>query len=150
MKASGIISLAALMVAAGISGCATRMKPNDRVRVYVTPSGAVTFAGETFVNPEELPKRLIKAGATPQNEIYIVTQGEVKDEKLLPIVAACGRGGLPNVVISDKRPPSSFAREKGDDFNVKTSTKPPRFIPPGAKSKPQRKATPKRDKKPSQ
>lgn len=150
MKAAVFLSFAALVAATAISGCATRMKPDERVHVYVTPGGAMTFAGDTFANPDELPRKLIKAGATPQNEIYIVTQGEVKEEELRRVVAACGRGGLPNVVISEKKPPVSFVRGKGDDLEIKTSTKPPRFVPPGAKSKPVRKATPKRDKKPSQ
>lgn len=116
-------------------GCATKMPPDAAAYVYVTPGGAITFRGDTFTDPSLLPKRLIKAGAAPQNEIYIVPQGEVKEDMLRILALECGRGGLPNVAIMAQRKPEAFVQKEGEGYKVKTATKPPQFTPPGAKKR---------------
>ena len=109
MKTGTALSLASLAAAIALSGCATKMRPEERARVYVTPGGAMSFAGATVTDPAELPRRLSKAGATPQNEILIITQGDVEEEELRRIAASCGLGGLPNVVISERKAPVSLS-----------------------------------------
>ena len=124
---------AAAMLAA--CGCATKMPPGTGAYVYVTSGGAITFRGDTFRDPSLLPKRLIKAGATPRNEIYIVPQGEVKEDMLRILALECGRGGLPNVAIVAERKPEAFVQKEGEGYKVNTATKPPHFSPPGARKR---------------
>lgn len=126
-------AVAAAIVAA--AGCATRMQPGTSAYVYVTPGGAITFNGETFKDPSQLPQRLLKAGATPQNEILIVPQGEISIDLLKVIALECGRGGLPNVAIVEKKEPEAFAQKKGEGYKVQTATKPPHFSPPKSKKR---------------
>ena len=121
------------LAAALLAGCATRISPG-RQYVYVAENTAITFNGDTFMQVNELPKRLLKAGATPEKEIYLIPQGDVPDVYLKSIIYACGRSGLPNVIVREKVAPTSYTQEIGAGVNkAPAGATPPRMIVPGAK-----------------
>ena len=124
-------SFAALLAAALLAGCATRMAPDEKAYVYIAENNAITFDGETFTQTDELPRRLIAAGATPENQIVIIPQGEVPPAYLRSLVSVCGHGGLPNVLIRDKAEPLVFTQQRGTGVARPSGTKPPRFVAPG-------------------
>ena len=133
-----LFNLSALLAAALMAGCATRMQPNRQVHVYVAENTAITFDGETFMQVDQLPKRLLKAGATPENVIILIPQGNVPDIYLKSIIASCGRNGLPNIIVKEQLAPSSYTQKSGTGIPVQAGATPPRMIPPGAKSKAQK------------
>lgn len=130
-----LVSCAAAAALTAATGCATRMQPGSAAYVYVTPGGAITFNGDTFNDPSQLPQRLVKAGATPKNEILLVPQGEVNADMLKILALECGRGGLPNIAIIEKKKPEAFVQQKGEGYKVQTATKPPQFSPPKSRKR---------------
>ena len=134
--ASALERFASVLAAALLAGCASRMAPSQNAYVYIAENTAITFDGETFMQVEELPRRLTKAGATPENTIVLIPQGEVPPVYLRSLVNACGRGGLPNVVIREQVAPTSEAQRLGAGLPRQSGATPPRFIAPGAKGKP--------------
>ena len=122
------------LAAALLAGCATRMAPNQRAYVYIAENTAITFDGETFLQVNELPHRLLDAGATPENQIVIIPQGKVPDVYLKSIVSACGRGGFPNVLIKEETKPVAFTQKAGTGIARQPGATPPRFVAPGAKA----------------
>ena len=93
---------AAAFAALLLAGCATKLPPDKSLRVYVAENGDVTFRGDP-VQPADLPKQLIRAGAIPETHIDIVAQGNVPRPHLDSIVQNCGLGGLPNCSIIEPR-----------------------------------------------
>ena len=126
---------AAFLAAALLAGCATRMPPSRNAYVYIAENTALTFDGDTFLNVDELPRRLMKAGATPENTIVLIPQGDVPAVYLRRIVSICGQGGMPNVVIRERVAPSATIQKFGTGIEKQPGATPPRFVPPGAKGK---------------
>ncbi len=127
-------AIPALVLAAAIlAGCATRMPPSRRAYVYIAENTAITFNGDTFMRVDQLPQKLLKAGATPENEILIIPQGKVPEAYLKSIISACGRNGLPNVVIREDVAPVSFAQKLGTGIEKQPGATPPRVVTPAAK-----------------
>ncbi len=126
-------SILLLLAAAFLAGCATRMAPNQRAYVYIAENTAITFDGETFLQVAELPHRLLDAGATPENQIILIPQGKVPETFLKSVISACGRGGLPNVLIKEEVAPVSFTQKAGTGIEKQSGSKPPRFVAPGKK-----------------
>ncbi len=122
-----------LLAAALLAGCATRLPPGRPAYVYVAENTAITFNGDTFMQVDELPKRLLKAGVTPENEIFLILQGDVPDVYLKSLIYACGRSGLPNVIVREKIAPTSYAQEIGAGVKPPAGATPPRMVVPGAK-----------------
>ena len=137
---------ALLLSLALLAGCATRMAPNQRAYVYIAENTAITFDGETFLQVNELPHRLLDAGATPDNQIVIIPQGKVPDVYLKSIVSACGRGGFPNVLIKEEAKPVSFTQKAGTGIARQPGATPPRFVAPGAKDRDSNTKTKKKSK----
>jgi hypothetical protein len=135
-NASTIQPIGAILAAALLAGCASKMAPSQNAYVYIAANTAITFDGETFMQVDELPRRLIKAGATPQNTIILIPQGEVPAVYIRSLVNACGRGGLPNVVIREQVDPTSATQKLGTGLPKQPGATPPRFVAPGAKGKP--------------
>ena len=133
---STIQPIGAILAAALLAGCASKMAPSQNAYVYIAENTAITFDGETFMQVDELPERLIKAGATPQNTIILIPQGKVPAVYIKSLVNACGRGGLPNVVIREQVQPTSATQKLGTGLPKQSGATPPRFIAPGAKGKP--------------
>ena len=100
-----------LLAAALLAGCATRMAPSQRAYVYIAENTAITYGGETFLQVDELPHRLLDDGATPDNQIVIIPQGKVPDVYLRSIISACGRAGLPNILIKEEVAPAAFTQK---------------------------------------
>lgn len=136
-----------LLAAALLAGCATRMAPSQRAYVYIAENTAITYGGETFLQVDELPHRLLDDGATPDNQIVIIPQGKVPDVYLKSIISACGRAGLPNVLIKEEVAPAAFTQKAGTGIAKQPGATPPRFVPPGAKSKPTPRDSQKKTKK---
>ncbi len=128
-----------LLAAALLAGCATRMSPDRQAYVYIAENTAITFDGDTFMQVDQLPKRLLKAGATPENEIFLIPQGDVPDVYLKSIISACGRSGLPNVIVREQIAPSSYAQKIGTGVKTPAGATPPRMVAPGAKRRENRK-----------
>lgn len=82
------------------SGCATRLEPGRPLYVYVAENGIVTLRGESLPSGD-LPKRMLRMGATPQTRIQLVVQGDVPRSHLNSIVSSCGAAGLPNCSIKE-------------------------------------------------
>ena len=129
-----------LLATALLAGCASRMAPSQNAYVYIAENTAITFDGETFLQVDELPRRLVKAGATPENTIILIPQGKVPEVYLRSIVSACGRGGLPNVVIRENVAPTATTQKLGTGIHKQGGATPPRFVAPGAKGVPVRDA----------
>ncbi len=130
-------NLSTLLLAASLlAGCASHMAPSQNAYVYIAENTAITFDGETFMQVDELPRRLIKAGATPENTIVLIPQGRVPDIYLRSLVNTCGRGGLPNVVIREQVAPTATTQKLGTGIQNPKGATPPRFVAPGAKGKP--------------
>ena len=129
-------NLAILLAAALLAGCASHMAPSQNAYVYIAENTAITFNGETFMQVDELPRRLIKAGATPQNTIILIPQGRVPEVYLRSLVNSCGRGGLPNVVIREQVAPTATTQKLGTGIQKQGGATPPRVILPGKKDKP--------------
>ena len=125
----------AFNAAALLAGCTTRMPPSRNAYVYIAENTAITFDGDTFLDVEELPRRLVKAGATPENTIVLIPQGDVPAVYLRRIVSICGQGGMPNVVIRERVAPSATIQKFGTGIQKQPGATPPRFVPPGAKGK---------------
>ena len=136
-----------LLAAALLAGCATRMAPSQRAYVYIAENTAITYGGETFLQVDELPHRLLDDGATPDNQIVLIPQGKVPDVYLKSIISACGRAGLPNVLIKEEVAPAAFTQKAGTGIAKQPGATPPRFVPPGAKSKPTPRDSQKKTKK---
>ena len=130
------LTLSTLLAVALLAGCASRMAPSQNAYVYIAENTAITFDGETFMQVDELPRRLIKAGATPENTIVLIPQGRVPDIYLRSLVNTCGRGGLPNVVIREQVAPTATTQKLGTGIQSQKGATPPRFVAPGAKGKP--------------
>ncbi len=128
-------TLSTLMAVAFLAGCASHMAPSRNAYVYIAENTAITFDGETFMQVDELPQRLIRAGATPENTIILIPQGRVPEVYLRSLVNACGRGGLPNVVIRERVAPSSTTQKLGTGIQKQGGAKPPRLVLPGAKAR---------------
>ena len=128
-------TLSTLLAAALLAGCTTRMPPSRNAYVYIAENTAITFDGDTFLEVDDLPRRLIKAGAGPENTIVIIPQGEVPEVYLRKIVTTCGKGGMPNVVIREQVAPSATIQKSGTGIQKQPGATPPRFVPPGAKVK---------------
>ncbi len=124
-----------LLATALLAGCASRMAPSQNAYVYIAENTAITFDGETFMQVDELPRRLIKAGATPENTIVLIPQGKVPEVYLRSLVNTCGRGGLPNVVIREQVAPTATTQKLGTGLQSPKGATPPRFVAPGAKGK---------------
>lgn len=93
----------ALAIAASLAaGCASRLPADQPVYVYVADNSVVTFRGEPL-KAGDLPERLLKAGATPQTHIYIVAQGDVPSAFLTQLAVDCGRAGLPDCTIRERK-----------------------------------------------
>ena len=131
-----LFNLSTLLVAVLLAGCASHMAPSQNAYVYIAENTAITFNGETFMQVDELPRRLIKAGATPENTIILIPQGRVPEVYLRSLVNACGRGGLPNVVIRERVAPTATTQKLGTGIQKQGGAKPPRLILPGARDKP--------------
>ena len=129
-------NLLTLLAAILLAGCASRMAPSQNAYVYIAENTAITFDGETFMQVDELPRRLIKAGATPENTIILIPQGRVPEVYLRSLVNTCGRGGLPNVVIRERVAPTATTQKLGTGIQKLGGATPPRFVAPGAKGKP--------------
>lgn len=112
-------------VVSALSGCATHLPPDQSVFVYVASNKAITYRDKTFFDAEMLPKELIKSGATPQNQIILVPQGNVDRDYLIKIAGQCGLGGLPNVMIREQFKASSFTQKRGKGFEKQHTPKPP-------------------------
>lgn len=95
------IAAVALAAAALSAGCVTVIPEGKPAYVYVAGNGTVTFKGDTFAS-EELPERLLKAGAVPNTRIFLIAQGDVPSELLGEMAMACGRVGLPKCTIRDR------------------------------------------------
>ena len=132
---STIQPIGAILAAALLAGCASKMAPSQNAYVYIAENTAITFDGETFMQVDELPQRLIRAGATPGNTIILIPQGRVPEVYLRSLVNACGRGGLPNVVIRERVAPSSTTQKLGTGIQKQGGAKPPRLVLPGAKAR---------------
>ena len=128
-----LFNLSTLLAAALLAGCATRMPPDRRAYVYIAENTAITFNGDTFMQVDQLPKRLLKAGVTPENEIFLIPQGDVPDFYLKSIITACGRGGLPNVIVKEQIAPTSYTQKIGTGVKAPAGATPPRVVTPGAK-----------------
>ncbi len=121
-----------------LSGCATRMPPKQRAYVYIAENTAITFNGETFLHVSDLPRRLLDAGATPSNQIVIIPQGKVPGVYIKSIVSACGRAGLPNVLIMEEVEPVAFTQKAGTGIARPSGSKPPHFSMRGMKKSPRK------------
>jgi hypothetical protein len=128
-------ALPALVAVALLSSCTTRMPPSRNAYVYIAENTAITFDGETFLDVDDLPRRLVRAGAGPENTIVIIPQGAVPEVYLRKIVSTCGKGGMPNVVIREHVAPSATVQKSGTGIQKQPGATPPRFVPPGAKGK---------------
>ena len=124
-----------LLPAILLAGCATRMAPTQRAYVYIAENTAITYGGETFLQVDELPHRLLDDGATPDNQIVIIPQGKVPEVYLKSIIYACGRAGLPNVLIKEEVAPVAFTQKAGTGIVKQPGATPPRFVAPNAKGK---------------
>ncbi len=136
MQKTKLNGLSLLLGAALLTGCASRMAPSQNAYVYIAENTAITFDGETFMQVDELPRRLIKAGATPENTIVLIPQGKVPEVYLRSLVNTCGRGGLPNVVIREQVAPTSTTQKLGTGLPKQPAATPPRIVLPGTKDKP--------------
>ena len=112
------------------------MPPSQNAYVYIAENTAITFDGETFMQVDELPRRLIKAGATPENTIILIPQGKVPEVYVRSIVNTCGRGGLPNVVIREQVAPTATTQKLGTGIPKQSGATPPRVVLPGKNNKP--------------
>ena len=130
-----LFNLSTLLAATLLTGCASRMAPSQNAYVYIAENTAITFDGETFMQVDELPRRLIKAGATPENTIILIPQGKVPEIYLRSLVNTCGKGGLPNVVIREQVAPTSTTQKLGTGIPKQPAATPPRVVLPGAKDK---------------
>ncbi len=130
-----LFNLSTLLATVFFAGCASHMAPSQNAYVYIAENTAITFDGETFMQVDELPKRLIKAGATPENTIILIPQGRVPEVYLRSLVNTCGRGGLPNVVIRERVAPTSTTQKLGTGIQTQGGAKPPRLVLPGAKER---------------
>ena len=130
-----LFNTSTLLAAALLAGCATRMPPSRNAYVYIAENTAITFDGETFLEVDDLPRRLMRAGAGPENTIVIIPQGAVPEVYLRKIVSTCGKGGMPNVVIREQVAPSATIQKSGTGIQKQPGASPPRFVPPGAKGK---------------
>ena len=131
-----LFNFSTLLAVAFLTGCASHMAPSQNAYVYIAENTAITFNGDTFMQVDELPRRLIKAGATPENTIILIPQGRVPEVYLRSLINACGRGGLPNVVIRERVAPTSTTQKLGTGIQKQGGAKPPRLVLPGAKDKP--------------
>ncbi len=134
-NASTLQRFNAIVAAALLAGCASRMAPSQSAYVYIAENTAITFNGETFMQVDELPHRLIKAGATPENTIILIPQGRVPEVYLRSLVNACGRGGLPNVVIRERVAPTATTQKLGTGIKKQGGATPPRVVFPGKMDK---------------
>ena len=135
MQKKRLNGLSLLLGATLLTGCASRMAPSQNAYVYIAENTAITFDGETFMQVDELPRRLIKAGATPENTIVLIPQGKVPEVYLRSIINTCGKGGLPNVVIREQVAPTSTTQKLGTGIQTQGGAKPPRLVLPGAKER---------------
>lgn len=95
------IAVAALAAVVLSSGCASTIPEGKPAYVYVAGNEMVTFKGDTFP-AEELPKRLLKAGAVPNTRIFLIAQGDVPADYLTGLAMECGKVGLPKCTIRDR------------------------------------------------
>ena len=121
-----LFDLSTLLAAALLTGCASRMAPSQSAYVYIA---------ETFMQVDELPHRLIKAGATPENTIILIPQGKVPEVYLRSLINTCGRGGLPNVVIRERVAPTATTQKLGTGIKKQGGATPPRVVFPGKMDK---------------
>lgn len=101
--------------------------------VFVSEEKILTFQDETITEPDNLPERLFKAGATPRDEITLRPQGNVPRKFLLEIANVCGRKGFSLVTIKEAYKGISFVQERGKGIEKPPPTKPAKCIFPESK-----------------